>query len=205
MEDERHQGLGGGHLRGHSNNVSCVMFHAKQDVIISNSEDKSIRVWDMSKRTGVQTFRRENDRFWILAIHPEVNLLAAGHDSGMVVFKLERERPAFATHAGSLYFVKDRFLRLYDYASQRETPLVSLRRSGSQGLATPRSLAYNPAENAVLLSYDTDGGMYELYLLPRDPSRGEVNSDAGRGQGSSACFVAGTGLLSWTRTATPSQ
>ncbi|QDZ18457.1 subunit alpha of coatomer [Chloropicon primus] len=177
-------------LRGHSNNVSCVMFHAKQDVIISNSEDKSIRVWDMSKRTGVQTFRRENDRFWILAIHPEVNLLAAGHDSGMVVFKLERERPAFATHAGSLYFVKDRFLRLYDYSSQRETPLVSLRRGGGQGLATPRSLAYNPAENAVLLSYDGEGGMYELYLLPRDTSRGEVTSDAGRGQGSSACFVA---------------
>ncbi len=47
---------------------------------MSNSEDKSIRVWDMSKRTGVQTFRRENDRFWILAAHPEVNLLAAGHD-----------------------------------------------------------------------------------------------------------------------------
>merc|ERR1719172_262504 len=126
-------------LRGHMNNVSCVMFHARQDLIVSNSEDKSIRVWDMSKRTGVQTFRRENDRFWILAIHPEVNLLVAGHDSGMVVFKLERERPAFATHAGSLYFVKDRFLRLYDYASQRETPLVSLRRSGSQGLAAPRS------------------------------------------------------------------
>jgi len=47
---------------------------------VSNSEDKSIRVWDMSKRTGVQTFRREHDRFWILAAHPEVNLLAAGHD-----------------------------------------------------------------------------------------------------------------------------
>ena len=51
-----------------------------QDIIVSNSEDKSIRVWDMSKRTGVQTFRREHDRFWILAAHPEVNLLAAGHD-----------------------------------------------------------------------------------------------------------------------------
>lgn len=34
----------------------------------------------MSKRTGVQTFRREHDRFWILASHPEINLLAAGHD-----------------------------------------------------------------------------------------------------------------------------
>ena len=51
-----------------------------QDIIVSNSEDKSIRVWDMSKRTGVQTFRREHDRFWILAAHSEVNLLAAGHD-----------------------------------------------------------------------------------------------------------------------------
>lgn len=51
-----------------------------QDLIISNSEDKSIRVWDMSKRTGVQTFRREHDRFWILCAHPEINLLAAGHD-----------------------------------------------------------------------------------------------------------------------------
>jgi coatomer protein complex subunit alpha (xenin) len=49
-------------------------------LIISNSEDKSIRAWDMSKRTGVQTFRREHDRFWILAAHPEINLLAAGHD-----------------------------------------------------------------------------------------------------------------------------
>lgn len=28
-----------------------------------------------SKRLGVQTFRRENDRFWILAAHPEQNLL----------------------------------------------------------------------------------------------------------------------------------
>ncbi len=51
-----------------------------QDMIVSNSEDKSIRVWDLSKRTAVQTFRREHDRFWILAAHPEVNLLAAGHD-----------------------------------------------------------------------------------------------------------------------------
>jgi len=63
-------------------------------------------VWDMSKRTGVQTFRREHDRFWILSAHPEVNLLAAGHDSGMIVFKLERERPAYAHHQGTLFYVK---------------------------------------------------------------------------------------------------
>ena len=49
-------------MRGHTNNVSCVIFHPKYELIISNSEDRSIRVWDISKRMGVQTFRRENDR-----------------------------------------------------------------------------------------------------------------------------------------------
>ncbi|KAK8519729.1 hypothetical protein V6N13_104849 [Hibiscus sabdariffa] len=31
------------------------------DVIVSNSKDKSIRVWDVTKPTGLQTFRREHD------------------------------------------------------------------------------------------------------------------------------------------------
>ena len=75
-------------LRGHANNVSCCLFHPKRDLIISNSEDRSIRVWDVSKRTGVQTFRRDGDRFWIMASHRSQNLLAAGHDSGMIVFKV---------------------------------------------------------------------------------------------------------------------
>lgn len=54
----------------------------------------------------MQTFRRESDRFWVLAAHPNLNLFAAGHDSGMIVFKLERERPAYAVHNNTLYYVK---------------------------------------------------------------------------------------------------
>jgi len=75
--------------RGHYNNVSCVLFHPRQELILSNSEDKSIRVWDMTKRTCLNTFRRENERFWVLAAHPTLNLFAAGHDCGMVIFKVE--------------------------------------------------------------------------------------------------------------------
>ncbi|GKU90038.1 hypothetical protein SLEP1_g4086 [Rubroshorea leprosula] len=33
----------------------------------------------------------EHDRLWILAAHPETNLLAAGHDGEMIVFIFERE------------------------------------------------------------------------------------------------------------------
>jgi len=179
-------------LRGHMNNVSCVMFHAKQDIIVSNSEDKSIRVWDVTKRTGVQTFRREHDRFWILASHPEMNLLAAGHDSGMIVFKLERERPAFALSGDSLFYTKDRFLRFFEFSTQRDTQVIPIRRPGTTSLnQSPRTLSYSPTENAVLICSDVDGGSYELYVIPKDSiARGDAVPEAKRGAGGSAVFVA---------------
>ncbi|KAK8522144.1 hypothetical protein V6N13_115119 [Hibiscus sabdariffa] len=179
-------------LRGHMNNVSCVMFHSKQDIIISNSEDKSIRIWDGTKRTGLQTFRREHDRFWILAVHPEMNVLAAGHDSGMIVFKLERERPAFAVSGDSLFYAKDRFLKYYDFSTQRESQALTIRRPGSTTLnQSPRTLSYSPTENAVLICSDVDGGSYELYVIPKDSiGRGDSSQEAKKGLGSSAIFVA---------------
>ncbi|KAF6156180.1 hypothetical protein GIB67_007997 [Kingdonia uniflora] len=179
-------------LRGHMNNVSCVMFHAKQDIIVSNSEDKSIRVWDVTKRTGVQTFRREHDRFWVLASHPEMNLLAAGHDSGMIVFKLERERPAFSVIGDSLYYIKDRFLRFYEFSTQKDTQVIPIRRPGSTSLNQgPRTLSYSPTENAVLVCSDVDGGSYELYIVPKESvGRGDTVQEAKRGGGGSAVFVA---------------
>lgn len=42
-------------LRGHMDNVSCAIFNGRQqDLIISNSEDHTIRVWDMSRRASLQ-------------------------------------------------------------------------------------------------------------------------------------------------------
>ncbi|KAL8059123.1 hypothetical protein ABFX02_03G066400 [Erythranthe guttata] len=179
-------------LRGHMNNVSCVLFHSRQDIIVSNSEDKSIRVWDATKRTGLQTFRREHDRFWILSAHPEMNLLAAGHDSGMIVFKLERERPAFSVSGESLFYVKDRFLRTFEYSTQKDTQLIPIRRPGSNTLNQgPRTLSYSPTESALLVCSDVDGGSYELYIIPKDSyGRGDTVQDAKRGVGGSAVFVA---------------
>lgn len=46
-------------------------------------------MWDGTKRTCLHTFRREHERFWVLAAHPTLNLFAAGHDSGMIIFKVK--------------------------------------------------------------------------------------------------------------------
>lgn len=204
-------------FRGHLNNVSCVMFHPRKELVISDSEDRTIRVWDLNRRTCLQTFRRENDRFWIMAAHPSVNLLAAGHDSGMIVFKLERERPAYEATENSLIYKKDRFLRVLDYNMGRDNPLVAVRQAspsffdgagggGFGGPASsmyyggggggpshqppPRSMSYNAAEHAVLLNYDTDGGTYELYTnLPKGGSAGDTLMEPRKGSGVSAVFV----------------
>lgn len=171
-------------LRGHVNNVSCALFHPRQELIISNSEDKSIRVWDMSKRTAIATFRREHDRFWIMAAHPNQNLLAAGHDSGMIVYKLERERPAMSVFDGSIYYVKDKDVRSYQLDTGKEAQIVQLRRRDSSA-PPPRSLSYNPADSGVLITSALDGGTYELYAGDRSGS-----ADGYRGPGLSAVFVA---------------
>ncbi|ORY32134.1 coatomer WD associated region-domain-containing protein [Naematelia encephala] len=180
--------------RGHFNNVSMTLFHPRHELILSASEDKTIRVWDMTKRTAVQTFRREHDRFWVLTAHPELNLFAAGHDNGLIVFKLERERPAFSLSGNHLFYVKDKIIRMADLQSGQNQGICSVRKLGSQWMQ-PRTLSYNPAERAVIVTSTTDNGQYELVTLPKStgPAAGDgkdVPSDGKRGSGSCAIFVA---------------
>ncbi|KAI1869774.1 uncharacterized protein JN550_005755 [Neoarthrinium moseri] len=177
--------------RGHFQNATGCLFHPHQDLILSCGEDKTIRVWDSQKRTAVQSFKRENDRFWVIAAHPEINLFAAGHDNGVMVFKLERERPASTVHQNNLFFItKEKHVRSYDFQKNSESPtLLSLKRLGSAWVP-PRTLSYNPAERSVLVTSPADGGSYELINLPRDGSGALEATDSKRGQGNSAIFVA---------------
>ena len=168
-----------------------MIFHPRQDVIVSNSEDKSIRVWDMAKRTCLHTFRREHDRFWVVASHPSLNIFAAGHDSGMVVFKLERERPAFAVHGNILYYVKDRYLRKLDFTNQKDRAVMQLRSGGRNPVY---SMSYNPAENAVLIctrSSNLENSVYDLYAIPKESDSQNPDSPEGkRSSGLTAIWVA---------------
>lgn len=154
-------------------------------------EDKTVRVWDLNKRTSVQSFKRDNDRFWVIAAHPEINLFAAGHDNGVMVFKLERERPASAVHQNNLFYItKEKHVRSYDFTKNQESPsMLSLRKLGP-AWTPPRAISYNPAERAILVTTPSDGGSYELVNLPRDASGAVEPSDSKRGSGTSAVFVA---------------
>ena len=176
--------------RGHFQNASGCLFHPHQDLILSAGEDKTIRVWDLNKRTAVNSFKRENDRFWVIAAHPEINLFAAGHDNGVMVFKLERERPASVVHLNTLYYVtKEKHIRSYDFQKNIESPtLLSLKKLGSPWVP-PRTLSYNPAERSVLVTSPAESGSYELIGLPRDGSGAIEPTESKRGSGNSAVFI----------------
>lgn len=164
--------------RGHFNNVSMAIFHPRHELILSAGEDKTIRVWDMTKRTSVQTFRREHDRFWALAAHPNLNLFAAGHDSGLIVFKLERERPAFSLYNDTVYYIRDKYVRQYDLNTGADVGVLSVRKLGNQYLP-PRTLSYNPAERAVLIT--APGTTVRLYCPPLNDGRADAQSLSGFG------------------------
>ncbi|KAJ6114672.1 coatomer subunit alpha [Penicillium sp. IBT 16267x] len=177
--------------RGHFQNASACLFHPHQDLILSVGEDKTIRVWDLNKRTSVQSFKRDSDRFWVIAAHPKINLFAAGHDTGVMVFKLERERPASAVYQNQLFYItKEKHVKSYDFAKNAESPpMLSLRKLGSPWIP-PRTVSYNPAERAILVTSPADSGTYELIHLPRDVTGAVEPTDVKRGQATSAVFVA---------------
>ncbi|KAJ3302375.1 hypothetical protein HDV03_005016 [Kappamyces sp. JEL0829] len=176
--------------RGHFNNISAVFFHAPQDVIVSAAEDKTIRVWDMAKRTCISTFRREHDRFWSLATHPTMNLFAAGHDTGLIVFKLERERPAYDIHGDICFYVSGKSIHAYNFAQASDMPLINIKRGQPGQAPPPKILSFNPAENAVMLSTGKDDGPFEIYALPRKPTGQLVDAEPRRGVAAAAIFVA---------------
>ena len=108
-------------LFSHTRNVSTVLFHPKTDRIISICEDNRMRVWDMQTRTSLPIFEHKNDsdRFWSLSAHPTLNLFAAGHDNGMMIFKFERERPPFCVYENFVFYVKERQLRRLDLTTRQ--------------------------------------------------------------------------------------
>lgn len=175
--------------RGHTNNVVSVTFHPHQNLILSAGEDKTLRVWDLDKRVPVKQFKRENDRFWLIAAHPHINLFGAAHDSGIMIFKLDRERPCSTIHQNQLLFVnKSKQVQAFDYNKKvASLPYVSLKSIG-QTWSAFRNISYNPSQHSLLVAQAD--GKFSLVLLPKQPSGAVEPTSITEDTGSFATFVA---------------
>jgi len=89
--------------------VSSAVFHPKMEVLISNSEDRTTRIWDLNKKVEVDCYtNKELDRFWVVAVHPASFTFACGSDSALYVFSLIKERVPFSLVDGKYLCVAER-------------------------------------------------------------------------------------------------
>lgn len=187
--------------RGHTGNVLSATFHPHQDLILSVSDDKTIRVWDLNKRTPVKQFRREHDRFWLVTPHPSINLFAACHDSGVMVFKLERERPAHAIFQNKLYYVNaEKQVQSLDFSKKESLlPMLSLKKLG-RPWSYMRTLFYNQSDNSILVTFgEGTDEQYALITLPKHVTGAIEPTDIRLGEGSFACFISRNRFISFVK------
>eukprot|EP01027_Heterolobosea_sp_BB2_P002946 GEZU01004435.1.p1 GENE.GEZU01004435.1~~GEZU01004435.1.p1 ORF type:complete len:992 (-),score=264.33 GEZU01004435.1:172-3147(-) len=80
-------------LEGHTHNVSVCCFHPELPVIITGSEDGSIRVWNSNTYRLEHTLNYNLERVWALGYAKGTNKIAFGFDEGTVIIKLGSEEP----------------------------------------------------------------------------------------------------------------
>eukprot|EP00924_Labyrinthula_sp_SR-Ha-C_P008717 augustus_masked-scaffold_2-processed-gene-0.13-mRNA-1 protein AED:0.03 eAED:0.03 QI:0/-1/0/1/-1/1/1/0/889 len=96
-------------LKGHSGNVSTVMFHPTLPLILSGSEDGTVRLWHGSTYVLESTLNYGLERVW--SVYAKGNLLGIGCDEGTVLISLgEDQAGGLATldsSSGRLILVKE--------------------------------------------------------------------------------------------------
>ena len=65
-------------LTGHSNYVDTVSFSPDGKTLVSGSEDKTIKIWDVTKSKALRTLSDNSSSFYAVAISPDGQTLASG-------------------------------------------------------------------------------------------------------------------------------
>eukprot|EP00118_Oscarella_pearsei_P021080 m.234363 g.234363 ORF g.234363 m.234363 type:complete len:941 (+) comp40109_c0_seq13:64-2886(+) len=83
-------------LEGHGQNVSAVRFHPSLPIILTGSEDGTVRIWHANTYRLETTLNYGLERVWTISYLKGGNNIAIGYDEGSIVIKLGREEPAFS-------------------------------------------------------------------------------------------------------------
>jgi coatomer subunit beta' len=86
-------------LADHSHNVSCVAFHPDLPIIITGSEDGSVRLFHSNTFNLENTLNYGMERVWSIGCKKGSNRVALGYDEGSVMIKLGKEQPVASMDA----------------------------------------------------------------------------------------------------------
>ena len=77
-------------LEGHRQNISCVAFHPELPIILSGSEDGTVRIWHCNTYRLESTLNYGFERCWTVGCLKGSNNVALGYDEGTMMIKVNR-------------------------------------------------------------------------------------------------------------------
>jgi len=95
-------------MEGHTNNVSFAVFHPNLPIIISGSEDGTVKIWNSGTYRIENTLSYALERAWCVALRKDANEVGVGFDEGVVAIKLGRDEPTFSMDpSGKLIYTRN--------------------------------------------------------------------------------------------------
>ncbi|KAH0550454.1 coatomer subunit beta' [Cotesia glomerata] len=81
-------------LEGHTQNISAVCFHPELPIVLTGSEDGTVRIWHAGTYRLESSLNYGFERVWTISSMRGSNNVAIGYDEGSVMIKVGREEPA---------------------------------------------------------------------------------------------------------------
>ncbi|KAI8462483.1 MAG: coatomer WD associated region-domain-containing protein [Monoraphidium minutum] len=155
-------------LEGHSHNISCVAFHPELPIILTGSEDGSVKMWHATTYRLENTLNYGMERVWALGTVKGSNNVAFGFDEGIALVKIGREEPvASMDTSGKIIWARHNEIQTvnvkslgaeYEVQDGERLPLAA-KDLGACDLY-PQSLRHNPNGRFVTVCGD---GEYVVY------------------------------------------
>ena len=77
-------------LKGHSHNISCVVFHPKLSIILSGSEDETVNLWHSDTYRLESTLNFGLKRCWTVSCSKDSDDVALGYDEGTLLITVDK-------------------------------------------------------------------------------------------------------------------
>ncbi|KAH7343226.1 coatomer protein [Rhizoctonia solani] len=166
-------------LEGHTANVSFAIFHPLLPVIVSGSEDGTVKIWHANTYRLENTLSYSLERAWCVGYKRNSNDVAVGFDEGVVVVKLGREEPSFSMdQSGKLVFARNNEVLGANLQTAQEDPTpdgqklpLAPRELGSTEIF-PSTIAHSPNGRFVAVCGDNEYIIYTA-LAWRNKSFGQ--------------------------------
>ncbi|KAK2463732.1 hypothetical protein APHAL10511_004225 [Amanita phalloides] len=154
-------------MEGHTNNVSFAVFHPNLPIIISGSEDGTVKLWNSGTYRIENTLSYALERAWSIALRKDANEVAVGFDDGVVAIKLGRDEPTFSIDpSGKLVYTRSHDVLSFNFSTLPTDSVsdgtripISAKEIGSTELF-PTSLIHSPNGRFVTVVGD---GEYIIY------------------------------------------